>query len=198
MARKFLDEVRTDITTKLADNTTGDISALDVREVLRDLLDSSISDEAAFTNALTPPVVSMALDATWKPLTDANVTGGVAFDMVVGGDAEFLRMLPSDSGIRGSAVAGYSYNVKGSISIDAATNTSIQVAMGMNGEPGVLVQTIIGTNGVRFTGAYLERYILSAPADALFQLLVRAPDGPTTASISSRGFGAIILPTNNP
>jgi len=198
MARKFLDTVRTDIAAKLADNTTGEISALDMREVLRDLLDSTVSDEAAFTNAVTPPVLSMALDATWRPLTDANVTGGAVFDTVVGGDAEFLRMEPSNSGIRGSATVGWSYNVKGSISIDGATNVAIEIAMGMNGEPGTLVQTVIGTNGVRFTGTYLERYVLSAPADALFQLLVRAPDGPTTASISSRGFGAIILPTNNP
>jgi hypothetical protein len=195
--RKFLDTVRSEMATKLADNTAGEISALDIREVLADIIDSTISDEAGYASS-TSPILSMALTTTWRPLTDANVTGGVVFDTAVGGDGDFLRMLPSVSGIQSSPIDGWSYNAKGAIDIDAPTNVPIEVAIGADGVPGTLVQTVIGTAGVNFWGTYLERYLLSTPADTIFQILLRSPTGPTTASISNRTLGLIILPTNNP
>lgn len=195
MTRKFLQDIVGQIASTLPDNTTGQIIPANHRVLLNDLLDSSVQDEAALSSTAQTPV-SVSIGNTWTTLSDA--LGVTIYDTTAGGDGEFLIPAQTAGTITGSATAGFSYNAKGAVQLDAANNVVIECALGLDGVPGDLIGSIIGTEGARQQGVYVERYVPSTPANAVFSLMLRAPAGTTSVDLVVRTFGLIILPTRNP
>lgn len=209
MARRFLDDVAQDIVdlqafvdANIQTNVTGDISGSLVNSVytsinanMRDVLDSSVQDEAGLTSSTGLPV-AVTVGTDWTVIDD-NLAVGI-YDTAIGGDGSFLIPNLANGSITGTSIPGFSYTAEGAIQADLAPGAFVEVALGLNGVPGDLVQTINGTSGARFEGAYVRRYLPTTPANGVFQLLLRCPDGPETFDISVRTFGVIIMPTRNP
>jgi hypothetical protein len=195
MTRRFLDDIRTEVNSRIADNDIGAIDAADIRNPLQDIIDSTIQDEAGLTNDAQTQV-SVSVGSSWVSIDDALSLG--VYDTVIGGDATFLIPDLAAGSITSTATAGFSYNAKGAVQLDAGTNVVVECAIGMDGVPGDLIGSIVGTNGVRFQGVYVERYVPSVPSSSAFTLMLRAPAGTTSVDLTVRTFGVIILPTNNP
>ena len=74
MARRFLDNIRADVTTLLADNTTGLISAASMRLLFTDTIDSVISDEAGL--GFASPVAAVPLTPNYALITGYTSVAG--------------------------------------------------------------------------------------------------------------------------
>lgn len=196
MARKFLDVWQSEMESALADNTQGLITAANHRALLTDLKDSVIDDEAVLSGSVTQ---TFSIDENWVNIADALLAGPEMYDVVIGGDADFLQVNRALGTITGTSTAGFTYNAIAAIGIDAATNVVIEASIGLNSSPNTaFIGSIVGTGGAREQSIYVERYTLSAPSSAIYSLMVRAPAGATSITVTPRSFGAAIKPTNSP
>lgn len=209
MARRFLDDIRTDMAQALLDiqatiytNATQDVSGDDVQNAFnileplwQDMIDSCIQDEAALGGSAS---MTFSLGTTWVPINDALAPPVLAYDTVTGGDADFLKVDQVDGSITTSATPGFSYETIGQISIDASNNTVVEAAILQEGVPLQFIGSIIGTGGIRAQSIYLSTYSLNHTANCKYQLGVRVASGTDTVTVTPRQFGVIIVPTNNP
>lgn len=211
--RRFLDDIRTDIDTNdqyridnIYTNTDESISGDTVGvwmqaavQIQADMLRSLADSEALLSGSTT---TSFPITDTWVNLSDALLGSGSMFDIAIGDDSAgegFLKIDMPSGTITGKDVAGYTYNAIGALGVDAGTNEVIEVAIGLNGSPNTaFVGSVIGTGGVREQSVYVERYTLSAPANAVYSLMVRAPDGAATIQVTPRNWGLAVKPTDNP
>jgi hypothetical protein len=192
--RKFLDEIREEIANSVYPNKAGAIKPTPISKFLGDMLDSLAQNEAGM---LGSDPLSFDIDENWVSISDA-VVAGQAYDQVIGGDNDFLKVSASAGTITGTETAGFSYETLGAITLDAGANKEIEAAIGLDGVPGAYVASVIGTGGARFQSMYLSRYTTAAPANGVFSLMVRAPNGSETISVEARTFGSIVVPTQNP
>ena len=192
--RKFLDVIRAEIDAGIYTNSEGEVTAAAVNGILKDIVDSVTQDEAAL---LGEDPVTMALTADWQTVSDATVTGGSAYPVEIGGDGNFLTINAAAGTVTGSSTAGFSYESIGAVTLDAANNAVIEATIGVNGVPGAYIGSMIGTGGARNVSTYLFRYILTSGANDVFSLMLRVESGSGAVTVSSRTFGAIILPTNS-
>ena len=190
MARRFLDNIRSDISTFLADNITGDISPADIRNILNDIIDSTIQDECGIVTSA--PVAGYAIAATFTPIT----TG--VFTEEIGGDGSFLTVSAAAGNVTLSSTAGFAYNVVGAISFAAPNNTEIEIVVLVDGVPKPYSPLGTGRGNNRPVTVYTDAIINPAPAGAVVQLGLRAPAGATTITIEDCVLGVTIQPTNNP
>ena len=80
MAVKTKTQIKSEITSVLADNTTGDISASDVRGLLTDIVDSYDNDESFLSLDDTPASYSSKNNHSVKVNSAANALEFVAPD----------------------------------------------------------------------------------------------------------------------
>ena len=91
MTRKFLDDLRAEIDTLFADNTSGLISPADVRQIARDTVDSTVADDATIYRNSASGSADLGTQITPTPIAsiadtqsvDANMDGCTA-DPVAG------------------------------------------------------------------------------------------------------------------
>lgn len=198
MARKFLDVVRSNITSRMPDNADSLIDAADVRENVLDMVDSLTQDEAGLTN-VTDNTITLNLTDAWTILNNTNTAPVITYDTPVGGDADFLKVDQAAGTITSSATAGYTYEALGAVTVNSAANEVIEATIGVDGAPGDLIGSNVGSAGSRAESIFLRRYLPSTPANSAFSIMVRAPDGSASnVEITTRSFGVIVLPTNNP
>ena len=209
MARRFLDNVRTDLTAALATvqatiftNAAQAISGDDVQNAFnifeplwQDMFDSGVQDEAGLGGSTS---MTFTADVAWTPINDLTAPPVIAYDDVQGGDADFLKVDQADGSITTTATPGFSYESLGAVSIDAGNGIVVEAAILRDGIPTVLVGSIVGTGGVRSQSIYVTSYLTSHTPNQKYQLGVRAPAGPTSVTLTPRNFGLIIVPTNNP
>lgn len=196
MARRFLDDVRADIISGFADNTTGLITAAAMRQITRDMVDSSVDDEAGITAVATLPL-TFTVPATFTPLNGA-LAGATLFDVTIGGDGEFLIPQATQGAIVTASTPGFTYVSEAVIQLEMANNAEIEMALGIGGLPGQFVTNIVGRGPGRAVGGFAKRYIAAAAASSSFQVLVRAPSGPEQVTLVEATLGLVIKPTNNP
>jgi len=119
MARKYSNDIRTEITNLLADNTTGLISPSDVRQILNDIVDSFTPAAGAIRRVTSIP---FNLTTVPKKLT--------IFDEVLATSPELIASAANDT-IQ-AALTGF-YNVNFTCSVAGSQNSDIQVDLRRNG-----------------------------------------------------------------
>ena len=191
MSRIFLDDLRNSINTEIIFNDAGEITADVLRPLLIDTIDSTIQDECVLASNV--PSLGIVTGAAWVALT----TG--IYDITVGGDAEFLLPDEAAGHISTSAVAGFTYVVRGSISFtDMQNNRHINFAILADGVPVGFIAHDTGRGNGKPESASFEHVSLSAPANTVYQIGVQTDDGANTVDVLTIGLSVVIQPTNNP
>ncbi len=188
MARRFLDDIRTDIANEMADNVLGDITPAIMRARLNDLIDSTIGDEAdLFSTSSTAGIV----------LTGTFASLATIYDAEAGGDGDFLNTAFAAGTITGTSTPGFTYTIAASITVMGANNEEIEFAIGINGVAGDFFATLVG-DGLRAYSVSLIGLDRSASASAVYTLMARASDGAATITVDAVRLVVVIQPTNNP
>ena len=189
MTRRFLDDIRNDVTTILV--TNGETTAAEMRGMMLDMLDSTIQDEAVIASNVPSLAVPTAI--TFIPLT----TG--IYDAEVGGDADFITVDIINGTIKSSTTAGFTYELEGKVSFqDLGVNTPINFAILRNGIQQGFIAEMTGGGNNRPRTASFSHVVLSAESDAIFTIGVQTPNGVQNIDINSIAMSCTIQPTNNP
>ena len=188
MARRFLDDIRSDIASQFADNSNGNISPADLRSVTVDMLDSSVQDECDIFS--TAPTVGLVLNGTFSDLT-------TIYDGQEGGDGLFLIPSFASGMVAGTSTPGFTYVVIADITVEASNNEEIDFSIGINGVATGFIGSVVG-DGMRDQSVRVENLDRTAPASAVYTLMARAADGAATPTIQDVILRVIIVPTNNP
>lgn len=188
MTRRFLDDIRSDVTTLLADNMAGDISPADMRSIFDDTIDSTIADEGEIFS--TASTIGVVLTGTFASLT-------TIYDVNGGGDGNFLNPAFASGTITGSGTAGFSYTVRAAITIAAGNNEEVEFAIGINGVAEPYFATLVG-DGARDQSVSIGAFDRTSSISAVYTLMARAADGAATIDVDAVRLVAVIQPTNNP
>lgn len=188
MTRRFLDDIRGDLTAQLV--TGGDTTAPALNALLLDMIDSVIQDESIIASNTTSLAVPTAI--AWQPLT----TG--IYDIEVGGDGNFLKPDVINGFIETISVLGFTYEVEAKINFaDLGSNTEIDFSILNNGVPVGFVASLTGGGGSRPRSASFSHIDLSTVANSQFTIGVQTIGGVNTIDIISVGLTLTIQPTNN-
>ena len=187
MARRFLDDIRADIQTEFANNTVGAITAADVRNVLTDIIDSTVQDEGFLYTQTTSAAIP--LTGTFQnidPWTEE-----------LGGDGEFVIPNLSSGNIATGAHGGWSYDLAFELRVTAANNEVFEFTLGRNGVPYGYIASLEG-NGADERSVSGSMPIIASVSTEVITLMARAVDGAGNLVIEGGLLGVTVLPTNNP
>lgn len=187
MARRFLDDIRADLLTLLPDNVVGEISPADVRGILRDIIDSTVQDEAALTS---PP--STVLNLTPTPTEYPQI-----FDAVIGGLPGFLVANAVTGRFELSPTPGFSYTFRYYLQAEGPQNAELNFNITRGGVVVGETYEIITRGPGRGTAAAAAWYEISGVANGTFGVALSSP-GSDTFTITNAFAIASIVPTNNP
>ena len=187
MARIFLDTLKANITTVFADNTTGDISAADLRGVFVDSLDSLKADEAFLYGDATP---AYALTQTFA------IMAGV-YNLSTGDDGSFLKVDQAGGFITLSTVAGWSYRITGLVSFRAPNNQDVEFVISRSGTPTPFVVGASG-RGNNTVSASMIASIGASVSNENIAISARGVDSAVDIDIQDIVLEVQVLPTNNP
>ena len=191
MTRRFLDEIRAEINAQIVTNAAGDITAALLNPLMIDTIDSCIQDECAIASNTTS--LAVPTTATWASL------GTGVYDIVTGGDGDFLSPDEVIGDISSSDTAGFTYLVEGKVSIEGINqNTSIEFSILADGVPVGFIASVTGGHGERPLSTSFSHLSLSTPAGTHYTIGVNTPNGAETIDIGSVGLSLTIQPTNNP
>lgn len=192
MARRFLDSIRDDINLLWADNTSGQITAQALRNIVLDIVDSTIQDESAISGNTEVSGISV-------PTTFLALNNGIFTDEF-GGDGQFLFPVAATGIITTSATAGYTYELKAAVSIEGQANNEWEFVILANGTPLEYRPNIATFGPGRTVSVYLDSYIngAGAPPSTTIQLGVRSVSGTQNLTVTGATLSVIIFPTNNP
>jgi hypothetical protein len=187
MTRRFLDDVRANIATLIADNTSGDTSNEDIRVQMLDLLDSAIQDECNISSNTNTGIV---LTGSFQNLT-------TPYQEQAGGDATFLIPNFGSGTITTNVVPGFSYTMFGQITLEAANNDNIDFVIGINGVPQGYIGSIHG-DGSNEVSTALRAFVRAAGISDIITIMALAQDGAAVVDVLSIELVLVIVPTNNP
>ena len=189
MSRRFLDDVRSDIISLFPNNSTGQISAQDLRQVTTDMVDSCVSDECAIYS--TGTTQGIALTGTFSSFA-------TIYDAQVGGDGNFLKPAFAGGTITGSSTGGFTYRALVHLTVGPGNNERLEFAIGVNGAPAEGFRPDIVGNGADPQTVNVDLLELSARSNAIFTIMARAVDGSATIDVIDARFVVAVMPTNNP
>jgi len=189
MARRFLDDIRAAIDAQMPDNTVGAITPAIMRTTLKDMIDSTIQDEA-FIYGTTPTQIN--LTAAWVPVPVSF------FQYQLGGDPDFLKINLATASITTAATAGFTYEAIAIVNMEAAQNNEAEFAIAINGVVSGLRVEVVGRGPGRSVNGIARDLSVSTPSNAVYTLMARAPSGGVSAILVSAGLAVTVLPTNNP
>jgi hypothetical protein len=189
--RRFLDDVRQDINDIIKTNGNAEITAPLLNGLMIDMVDSTIQDESVIASNI--PSGPIPTTTTFTPLT----TG--IYDESSGGDGNFLKPDPINGEVVSGPIAGFSYTVRGLVSIsDTQNNRLINFVILKDGVPAGFISQNVGRGNGKPTSLSIEHYSLSTPSNTVYQIGVETPDGANTVDILSIGLSLTIQATNNP
>jgi hypothetical protein len=190
MTRRFLDDIKSDISSLMADNVTGDFLLSQDRQIRNDIIDSVIDDECEiFTSTV---VSSLTTTTSFVSLTTSIYSG------TTGGDATFLKADQVNGVIQSASTAGYTYSATANISFEGTSNIAYEVGIGING---VVSDFVAGTTGqgasdpVHITTRVLD---ISSSANTDYSIMIRSPEGANSIANLSANLNLTVKPTNNP
>jgi len=188
MTRRFTDDIKTDINTDLADNIVGAITPALVRNILTDIIDSTTDDECSiYATAL---VTGIPLTATFQTLQ--------VYDGTVGGDGDFLIPNQAAGSIQSKNVAGFTYTASAQFTFTCTDNIPVEFIIALNGVQQGIASYETGSGALDPVTVDIVSGNLSTPADAVWTVQVRAPEGPLNINIVTGYFALVIKPTDNP
>jgi hypothetical protein len=124
MTRKFLDTIRGEINTLLADNTSNDITAGELRQVVGDILDSTYASSAFVASGAASP--GQALTNTYAPVPYATPS-------TRSGEPSFLSMSAAGVCTVLAAAAGFGLDVVYEATVTVPNNELVEFAIFQNG-----------------------------------------------------------------
>ena len=184
-----MDDIRTDLSALLV--TGGNTPAPALNALLIDTIDSSIEDEGGIYS--TTPVNGIATALTYTELNTIYTTD-------LGGGGSFIIPNFAAGNVATSSVAGFTYQVIAQLSAEIAKNDRFDFTILQNGVPVGVGESVTG-NGVgtnRPVGVNVTSLILSSPADAVYSVAVKSPDGVSVLNVLKCSLFTVIKPTNNP
>ena len=187
MARRFIDDIVSEITAGVPDNNVGLVEPANLRIPMLDLCDSLVTDEA--TLDVDTPKAGEAVGATFADYAN--------YDSSAGDDGSFLKINQGAGTVTGTTVAGFSYLVTVSMSASYASNRVVDVAVGQNGVPVGFIPSVAGQGAGDPVLLSTTFFIRSAGSNDVFSLLWKA-DSATTAEVTDARLTAVIWPTRNP
>ena len=190
MSRRFVDDIRADIDANLADNNTGDISPIDIRESMQDMCDSLTSDQAVL--GLTTASPGFSVNTGW---TVVNV-----FDESSGDDSAGQGFLNIDQGagtITTHATPGFSYRVLTGLSMEGTLNDRYDMTVLVDGVPAAYTSSVTGEGPDDPVGMHAEIIIGASTASSAIACAIRA-ESAGTIEILDCTMHVSIVPTNNP
>lgn len=193
MSRRFLDDIKADITSMMADNASGDFTLAMDRAIRNDTIDSTVEDEAAIYTAVPVPG-PIATTVAFSSLT----TG--LYDTAIGDDSAaegFLNTDEVNGTITGSATPGFTYDLRALLSFTPANGVTCDISIGVDGVEGFHIGSTTGQPGGDPATVSVDRIIKSASASSVFTIMVRTPAGVSSLTIVSAALIAIIKPTHN-
>lgn len=194
MSRRFLDDIKTDIASLMADNGTGDFTLAQDRIIRVDTIDSTIDDEAAIYSS-TPVAGPIATTIAFSSLTTGLYDTAIGDDSVGGA---FLNTDPTNGVIVSKNIAGFHYNIEAGVNFTPSNGVTYDFSIGINGVEGFRTASVTGQPGGDPASISLKRISLSTPLSASFSLMCRTPDGVDSLDIIEAVLIATIKPTNNP
>jgi hypothetical protein len=125
MTRKFLNTIRSEITTLLADNTTQDITASELRQVVGDILDSTYESSAyVYSGAASPGEV----------LTNTYVVVPMASPVSAQAEPTFLTANAANRQVNVLAAAvGFAISAVVEATVTVPNNEVVEFAIFQNG-----------------------------------------------------------------
>lgn len=192
MARRFLDLVRGDITTLMADNSTGDITAAIQRSILTDIIDSVVQDECIMLGSVGGVF----------PTTETYQILSSVYESETGGDGLFMKPDIGAGQIQSATAAGWTYQITAIVEFEASNGQSFDFAISRNG---VIIQpthtvTAVGTGNTEGVSISLDHYIKSSVSDERYGVSMRSTpgQGSNTITIGEVLLALIIHSTNDP
>ena len=181
-------DLKTQLNTTLADNTTGLISAQDVRDGMQSILDS-ITVVTALTTGNNPTgVVVSGVSTTPAPLPATFYTTEGS------GDATLLEARNNPDGdLLVKTVIGL-LQVAFDVTIETANGTDIGFTLTQNGVTVAMAVVISGRgtgNPISATGSWL---FTSLAVNDTFELVMYTLTGTATVTLFSAGLKGILLP----
>lgn len=189
MTRRFLDDIRSDIVTLMPDNNIGAITPAITRGILTDMVDSTVQDEGAIS--ANAPTLGIATTDSFTQLT-------TPYAQNAGGDGDFITPDQINGEITTSSTAGFTYSLIGSIAFEGSANDPFEFVILEDGSPVGFITRETGEGNNDPVSSYVRTLIDAAPADAVYSIGVRTPEGNNTIDILDIELVAIIQPTNNP
>lgn len=188
MARRFLDDVKSDLSALLV--TGGNTPAPALADLLIDTIDSTVDDESAIFSSGAS--LGVAISTAWTPIT-------AAYDGQVGGDADFLKTDFAAGTITTTTTAGFTYKTDGFVSFtDLGANVVIEFAILRGGVPVGVIATLTGGGNNRPRIANFSSFDLSNSPDDVYSIGIRTPDGAQSIDILDIALAVTISPTRNP
>lgn len=188
MTRKFLDAVRAEINTLVADNTSGDISPADVRTCLLDITDSTVNSTAWYASS-TP---SLAV-----PLT---TTGTIPPAPVPQSGQEDPTLITVSTGTRQftvqAAAVGFSVEIFCLVTMSSANNNKVSLDLYVNGAIQIFGAEVVNTGPTDPSTISFAAYINAAVAGTL-DMRLRTLTGAFNVDVLNSAMSASILPSNN-
>ena len=192
MSRKFLDDIRAEITSQMPDNNVGLVTPAIVRGIMQDIVDSTVED-VAFIYRTGGPLVGYARTATaalLPTLFDANYLAtnmdGVATQQAAGT-------------ITLGNVAGRQYKGTFNITFEGANGSEVQAGLFIGGvlSPlwGAAASVPAANRQVTIT---MPWYINKSVASQVIGPALWLPNGAGTIDVTAVQFSCSIMPTNNP
>lgn len=187
MTRRFLDDVRGDVTALLV--TGGNTTAPQLSGLLIDTIDSSIQDECSI--ASTAPTANLATTAAFVPLS--------VYGEEHGGDGSFLTPSFTNGVVTTSPTAGFTYSISCIVTIEDLQNgIPCEFVVMQNGVPEGLAFALTGDGSNDPVTITIRHLINAAPANAVYSIGIRTPNGANSLDVVAIEMIAIIHPTNNP
>lgn len=189
MARRFLDDIKADIDTIFVAEGGMRVET-EHKPILLDIIDSLKQDEGGIYGLTTVP--SVAVTATYSALTSI-------YEAQAGGD-DFIIPDFAAGTVAAGTTAGFTYTVFASLSFEGSNNDQFDFTVLADGAPLGVGESVTGrgTGNGRPVPVNIRTGILSTPADTVFALAIKSPDGNSNINVLSGSLYIVIEPTNNP
>lgn len=190
MSRIFLDDLRDDINTLMADNNTQNITPAVQRGVLLDMVDSTTQQECAIIGQI--PTLAVPTTTAFVPLT-------TIYDAFLGGDGDFLNPDFANGEIVGSSIAGWTYDVVANITLEGlGAGIACEFVIMRDGVQEGYIGGVTGDGSGDPVSTNVRFYDLKSLVDSTYTLGVRTPAGNDTIDVLDVILSVTIQPTNNP
>jgi hypothetical protein len=175
MTRKYSDTLKAEIEAAIIDNTSQQISAADVRQLLLDIIDSLRPSWAALAGDHTAAPVTFGLTNVWQTINAAGMytTAGAS-------DADELAALQS-TGQLDVKFGSWNHLIDASMNFEAPNGQEVQFSIAVDGAPVGMIATIDGAGAGRVI-EMSDWALVFPPTSSKVTVMARVPAG--TANIT--------------